>query len=46
MAERQQDHFGSPIAAGAREVARGRRWEVRRDETRQERGREDSIEGL
>ena len=44
MAERQQDHFGSPMRP-ARGVAKGRRWEVGRDETRQERGREDSIEG-
>ena len=25
MAERQQDHFGSPMAAGARGAARGER---------------------
>ena len=34
MAERQQDHFGSPMAAGARGVAKGERERVR-----EERGR-------
>ena len=32
MAERQQDHFGSPMAVGARGLATGGREKVKREE--------------
>ena len=44
MAERQQDHFGSLMATGARGVARGQRQEMGRRDERRDRKAEEMIE--
>ena len=46
MAERQQDHFGSPMAAGARRAARGERERKRGEGNRVVRGVEEEDQAV